>query len=352
MFKRRNIWCVRFYYRKPGEKKSTEYKWSSGETVKRMAENYLADIKRSIRDGNYEEKYLHKFPESVMLSAGIDWYLKNYVLVNVESEKGRHDVRLILEKFLAIVGDKPAVEIRLKDIEKYKMIRQLEVSKTSIDRALGTISGLFSRMARYEIIDYNPIAGKIFYFNAREKRKRYASREELQLIFGSVKDVEFKMIILFGLMTGLRLGDICNLILSNLDLDRGIIILQPGKTRKKIKKDLVQPMNHFLLAVTRKYINDYHITGRLFTLGSPRVSNMWRGLILSLGITPHIQFRDLRRSFSTLLYASPIVDIKMVKELLGHSKIDLSDEVYTVTEIERKRQAVESLPMGFLEKYF
>jgi integrase len=351
VFKRGNIWHIRFTYWPPGAVESQEIKWSSGETVKKQAEIYLADVERSIRDGNFEEKYLRRSPGSILLSAGIEWYLKNYVASNIAAEKNRHDIELILERFLKIIGDKPSVDVRMKDLEKYKLVRQAEVSKTSIDRALGAVSGLFSRMARYEIIDYNPVAGKIIYFNENSKRTRFASKEEIRQIFGAVNDIEFKLIILFGLMTGLRLGDICILARSHLDLDRGIIRIIPGKTRKK-QRELVQPMNHFLLAVVKKYIDDYNITGRLFHLESPKVSNIWRGLILSLGITPHIQFRDLRRSFSTLLYDSPEVDIKIIKELLGHAKIDLSDEVYTVTSIDRKRNAVESLPVGFLEKYF
>ena len=340
IYKREEVYYVQFFYQ--GKK----YRWSADTHLKKVAEEYLSDIKHSIRNREFEKKYLNIENEgaALLIVEACDWYMCNYIQGKMK-EKNVKGVKYTLENFVKITGNKKIMDYRLKDIEKYKLERLKTVTKNSIDRELGTISGLFSRLTRYEMIDYNPMANKIIYFHENNSRVRFASQVELKMIFDNIHELEFKMIVTIGLMTGIRLSDICNLKLMNIDFNNRVISFRMSK----VNKDHAIPMSAVLTEIIKKYIQDYGIKDSLFTLDSPKVSNIWRGLILSLGIKPHLQFRDLRRSFATLLYNQDGVDIKLVSELLGHSKIDISSEVYTKTQIEKKRTALDGMNIEFIK---
>ncbi len=338
--KRGNSYYVEFYH----EKK--RYRWSAG-TNKKRAEELMLDIKLAIRDGSFETKFLHVKADEYPLAAGVDWYLTEYVPQNIPAEKNRRQIELTLRRFIEIVGDKPAIEVRIRDVEKFKLERLKTVTKVSVDRELGIVSGLFSRLAKFELIDFNPVSGKIVYFHEDSRRKRYATVEELKRIMDAIDDTELKLIVLVAVFTGMRLSDICNLSVEKIDFGRGVIEFRQGKTGVMN----VVPMGSILSRLLKEYIERVAVKDRLFTIEASAVSNIWRGLIVGLNIKPHLQFRDLRRTFSTLLYNQSDVDIKLVSELLGHTKIDLSDKVYTITDIQKKRTAIEEMEkgLGFVE---
>jgi len=343
--KRGKSWQVEFYH------DGKRYRKIIG-TRKADAEEYFLEAKKAIRENRFDEFYFGA-DTSVMLSKGIEWYLGHYVDVNIPNERDRLGIARSLGYLLDHLGDRPMMIVRMADIESYKLERLKRVSKATVDRELGSISGLFNKLARYEIIPANPIKGKIVYYRATGKRARTASQDELTRILSTITNSELKMIVLIALLTGIRLGDICALTLSELDFEREVITFEQSKVRGRSKSAVnVIPMSEFLAAVLKRYIEVEEVTGRLFTLESLQVSTAWRGVVMTLGITPHIQFRDLRRSFATLLYNQTDADIKLVSELLGHSRIELSHQVYTKTGLRKKQDAVNSIDVRFLEKLF
>jgi len=62
------------------------------------------------------------------------------------------------------------------------------------------------------------------------------------------------------------------------------------------------------------------------------------GIKNASNITPH----KLRHTFASMLYYQT-KDIKILQELLGHSNISTT-QIYTHTDIEQKKQAIDKLP--------
>lgn len=59
----------------------------------------------------------------------------------------------------------------------------------------------------------------------------------------------------------------------------------------------------------------------------------------------NIRFHDLRHTFATLLIESD-VSMKIVQELLGHSTITTSMDIYTHVSERKKEQAIEQLKIS------
>jgi integrase len=87
-----------------------------------------------------------------------------------------------------------------------------------------------------------------FVDSVREDRKnlrRPFTVPEIRRIL-EVVNGEWKSLILFGLYTGQRLGDIARLTCDNIDLARGEIRLKTGKTGKRLILPIAAPLRKHL----------------------------------------------------------------------------------------------------------
>ncbi|HEL2295370.1 TPA: tyrosine-type recombinase/integrase [Streptococcus suis] len=130
------------------------------------------------------------------------------------------------------------------------------------------------------------------------------------------------------LSTGLRISELCNLKLDNINLkNRTIQILEKGK-----KVRLLYIGNDETLSLLEDYIahhssylftsvkNDDHLKEQSVRLSLKNISH---SLQLKKHITPHM----FRHSFATMLLDNG-VDIRQIQHLLGHSNINVT-QIYT-----------------------
>ena len=121
---------------------------------------------------------------------------------------------------------------------------------------------------------------------------------------------------------GLRVGELLNLELRDLDLERNLIHVKQGKGRKDRNVSLGQYIKPVLL----NYAEGYRPQKYLFestTPGMPYSASAIRQFLKvsckSAGITKHVTPHTLRHSYATHLLESG-VDIRYIQELLGHSR--------------------------------
>ena len=77
------------------------------------------------------------------------------------------------------------------------------------------------------------------------------------------------------------------------------------------------------------------------------MANNWNKLLEDLEI-PHKKFNSLRHTYATKLFEKGVL-LKIVSELLGHSSIDITADIYTHVMPKEKIDAVERLNSLFAE---
>ena len=147
-----------------------------------------------------------------------------------------------------------------------------------------------------------------------------------------------------ALYCGLRHGEILDLRWRDLDFRRRLVVIV-GATAKSSQTRVV-PMHERVLEALqawkpRKVDPDSHVFparggGRRTTIRSG-----WRSLCRESGITG-LRFHDLRASFATSLVERDI-NLSVIRDLMGHSSVSITERFYAAVKDAAKRAAVESL---------
>lgn len=174
--------------------------------------------------------------------------------------------------------------------------------------------------------------------------------------------------ILICLSTGMRIGEICALKWSDIDIDEAVIrvsrtlqriyTLHPDGTRyteliessPKTSNSLREiPLSRELKAKLKpllKIVNkDYYVLTNEAKPTEPRTyRSYYSSLMRELNI-PRLKFHGLRHSFATRCIESGC-DYKTVSSLLGHASINTTLNLYVHPNLEQKRRCIEMMTKG------
>ena len=169
------------------------------------------------------------------------------------------------------------------------------------------------------------------------------SINEVSSIIKNTANIKHKAILATIYSHGLRISELVNLKISDVDSKRGYLMIRKGKGYK----DRPIPLNQECINILRIYYKEFKPKDYLFEGASlPYYSTTSIRAILKLSViksrilkkvTPH----TLRHSFATHLLEKG-VDIRYIQELLGHSNIKTT-EIYThVSSVHLKEISVPS----------
>ncbi len=165
-----------------------------------------------------------------------------------------------------------------------------------------------------------------------------------------IRDLAIVKIFLYG---GLRVSELVELDLDNIDFDDETLMFF-GKGNKEryvpLHEDVITAILDYLPEREKIDIKEEEDENALFLSSRGRrisvrtVQHMVKkyakmaGLRNASKITPH----KLRHTFASTLYQET-KDLNVVKDLLGHSSIS-STQIYTHTDAEQKRNAIDEFP--------
>lgn len=178
-----------------------------------------------------------------------------------------------------------------------------------------------------------------------------ADLNKLHNTLGTWDNERAVLVIKFALYTGRRKGEILSLKWSDLDAD--FYHLNLKATNTKSKKMLNFPLN-------QKAMITLHRAKALQINSSPHVfpntqgnqykkdsfDETWKRIKIRAGLSQDFRFHDLRHTFASYLASSGKVDIYVLKELLGHSSIEMTQR-YAHLINGATRKAVEVLDEVF-----
>ncbi len=263
-------------------------------------------------------------------------------LESIEIEKGLSENTIEaygrdIENFIEFVENKTPDDISRADLYDFiKSLRAKNYAPSSITRKIASLKGWFRWLKINEKILNDPSialdAPKI-----PQKLPKVISVQDIEKIFSSSLSTQESAIfeLLYG--CGLRVSELVNLEIKNIDLNSKIL-----RCFGKGSKERIVPIGEKAKTAISKYIELRNLypeneskklfiskNGRPITRQEVYVLSQKIGKIIDKHISPHV----FRHSFATHLLENG-ADLRVVQELLGHSSVSTT-QLYT--HVSKKR---------------
>ena len=156
-----------------------------------------------------------------------------------------------------------------------------------------------------------------------------------------------KMIILLLLYTGIRVSELCDIKLKNIDFLTAHLKVfgKGGKIREvPLKSEILEAVKDYLVERSTNPFapSEYLIVGQRGVLQRDAINTMLEKLTIKLGIDARLKPHTFRHTFCTRL-VSKGVPLTTVSKLAGHSSIDTTARFYINSSKEEKIRAVSLL---------
>ena len=213
------------------------------------------------------------------------------------------------------------------------------LSPRSVTRKISTLKTYFKFLIRQGVIHESPML-KVIAPRANKRLPLFVEEDQIESLLNEVEFVDGfigerdKLIIELFYVTGIRLSELINIRVSDVNLDDNLI-----RVLGKRNKERLIPLSLGIIAGLKSFIQKYSLENYLFTSleGKKvytklvyRVVNKYIGKISSINKrSPHI----LRHTFATHMLNNG-ADINAIKELLGHANLSAT-QVYTHNTIEK-----------------
>ena len=271
----------------------------------------------------------------------IEDYL-NYILLEKRLSNNTYESYAFdLECFKNYFKDKKIDSIKENDIVEYLKYLKEEKNLTprSIERHLTTLRGLFKYLVKMEILKYD-ITKNIDNLKIGKHLPNTLTVDEVELLMNIPLDNPFNyrtkamLELMYG--SGLRVSELVNLTLNDIDLYNDTILIHGKGSKERIvplgdyaKEYLAEYLKVRNSLIKRKNGNPDKLF--LNNHGLPITRNGFNFLLNKLlkekGIEKIVTPHTLRHSFATHMLDNG-ADLRTIQELLGHSDI-VTTRIYT-----------------------
>ena len=234
-------------------------------------------------------------------------------------------------------------EIKRNNFSEYTMfLASNNISSSSITRKLASIKGFFKYISANREIKSNP-ALSITSPKIPKRLPKVISLDEIKTILKNNMTIKEKAVFELLYATGLRVSELVNLEIKNIDLKNNLI-KTTGKGSKErfvpVGKKAKAALNEYLkqreLILKTKFGSNYKENAIFINDNGKKITRQWvynfikkQGELIHKHISPH----TIRHSFATHLLENG-ADLRAVQELLGHSSV-VTTQLYT--HISKKR---------------
>lgn len=232
-------------------------------------------------------------------------------------------------------GKEQVEEVTHEDINQFKeLLKSRRYANKSISRKINSIKSFFRFLENEGLVEANP-ASEISHPKFEQKPSRFLSKMEYRALRDACRsDVRIFAVVEMLLQTGMRISELANLRMEDVDLERGVIQIQPYKSRNGRKVPLNKAAKQALMDYlkVRPRAKEKHIfltkTCRPFLVRNIRAA-INRHFKLA-GIQDAI-VNDLRNTFivEQLRAGTPLV---YVSQLVGHKRITTTEKYLQLIE--------------------
>jgi integrase len=271
------------------------------------------------------------------------------------------------DKFFSYLGDKAEKEIgeiTREEIESFRDDLAERLAPKTVNHHVKVLRMVFRDARDRALLVDDPTEFAKTVKNQKVLERRPFSMDEIRAVLVHC-DAEWRSMVLFGLYTGQRLGDIARFQWRNVDLNKKSMSLVTSKTGKELKIPLPPDLHTHLMELPAPINDSQPIHPSAFAIVAAQgktghLSNQFGAILAKAGlrkITTHkttgkgrsakretngLSFHSLRRSTATYLHEAGVPQ-SVAMALIGHDSADIHSIYVNVGE-EAMRSAAQKLP--------
>lgn len=238
-----------------------------------------------------------------------------------------------MAQLLHALGGIPADELRPEHLRRYLIYcsERLHLKENTLHSRINAMKFYYEQVLGRE---------KFFWDIPRPKKPqqlpRLLNESELARLFNALSNRKHKAMLFTAYSAGLRVSEIINLRLSDIDSQRMQIFVR----RAKGKKDRYVTLSPLLLDILRSYIKECKPRPMTYLFESSQtgtafpartVQQIFSNAKHKAGIRKEVGIHSLRHSFATHLLDKG-TDIRYIKDLLGHFNIKTTERYLHVSK--------------------
>jgi integrase len=300
-----------------------------------------------------------------------DWCKRWLESKSVEAEPRTHErYETSVSRFLAFLGpkaDQDLESLSVSDVLAFRdgVAKRLSAGSTNMD--LKVLRACLYAAQRQDLVEKN-VAAKVEALKQRGEAKRRAfTLDEVRKVLRQCDAAagEWRGLVLVGLYTGQRLGDVASMTWSQVDLINGRISFFTSKTGKRLEMALAKPLSDYLAALPSSDDPEDFVFPRAAALAEQHTGTIstqfYDQILVSAGLVParphatasgkgrdakrqqsEISFHSLRHTFTTWLKASGASNA-MAQMIVGHDSATVSAH-YTHLQAGDTVEPISKLP--------
>ena len=252
-------------------------------------------------------------------------------------EDSIYEVALTLRHFELLVGRCNSKLITQNTIDKFILERGKEVIRSTLNKDIRNLRAFINWCGENRYVNGEI---KIRELKEDERPVKSLSNTQIKKLLSTCKRYKtLRMRILLALGTGLRLGDLESIRVSDINFESNSVTTRSKKTRKSMGS---RPVPVPIMAELKKYVSG--LDAKQENIFNDNFSRYrWVKIRQKLGLDD-FKFHDLRKTFGSVL-AQNGVSTAVTQKLLEHSSPDLTNKVYTNVD-PVLRHAVDQIPVG------
>ena len=257
-------------------------------------------------------------------------------------------------------------QITEEDVQKFVLTELRKgLSHKSIKDIIIVLKMILKFAVKQKLLAYNEIEIKFPTVGEKKELEVLNKNDHKRIINYLQENFTFKNLgIYICLSTCMRIGEICGLLWSDIEVENGIIkvrrtvqriyvidgetrhteiLIDTPKTKNSIRDIPMTTELYKIIKPLKKVVNnDFYVITNEAKPTEPRTyRNYYERLIKRLGI-PKLKFHGLRHSFATRCIESKC-DYKTVSVILGHSNISTTLNLYVHPNMEQKKKCIDQM---------
>ena len=225
----------------------------------------------------------------------------------------------IINSFVKFAGNKKLSDYTLHEFDKYLTYKLSTRSPETAHLHRRSLKVLFDSAVSWSYLKENQIL-KAVKIRIPETNIKFFSIDEFNKLISCTDHIHFKDLFTFAVLTGMRLNEILNCKVEDINTEKKLIKVYGRKTDRTRYVEL----HESLICIVSRYKDQEYLFNKWSV---DYISKRTKVYIKRAGINPRLNFKAFRSTFGKWLLDQS-VNLKYISQQLGHSSVLTTERNY------------------------